>query len=54
MLSEGVKQEETASMLGIAEGRVSRIKREAIKDNLITTNGKVTRSGMQFIQATEN
>jgi len=54
MLSEGVKQGEIASMLGITEGRVSRIKRKAIQGNLITKDGKVTRGGMQFIQATEN
>ncbi len=53
MLSEGAKQEEIASILGISKGRVSQIKSEAIKDNLVSKNMKLTQSGMQFIQGME-
>jgi len=53
MLDEGMKARDVAMELGINESRVSQIKSEAIKDGLITEKGKITPSGLHYVQKTK-
>jgi 5S rRNA maturation endonuclease (ribonuclease M5) len=49
MLDEGFDQKTISEALGISKGYLSKIKKRAIKDNLITANGKLTQSGFLYV-----
>jgi putative DNA primase/helicase len=49
MLNEGMKQTEIVDALGLSKGQVSKIKTQAAKDGLITTNGKLSQSGLTLL-----
>jgi putative DNA primase/helicase len=53
-INEGHKQTETADILGLSKGYVSKIVASATKDNLLTNQGKLTQSGFKFVQSDEN
>lgn len=53
MLDEGFDQKAIAEAMGISKGYISKIKKKAIKDNLITANGKLTQSGFLFVSEAE-
>jgi len=46
MLDEGIKQNEISASLGVDKAYVSRIKKAAIKDGFLTSNNKLTQSGI--------
>jgi len=52
-MDEGYKQAEVVSILGLSKGYVSKIVSSATKDNLINRHGKLTQSGIKFIQNEE-
>jgi len=52
MLDEGATYEAICDSLGITKGYVSRIKKQAIKDGLLTATSKLTQSG--FLQSNED
>ncbi len=49
LLVEDYEQNTIAETLGITKGRVSQIKKQAIKDNIITPKNKLTQSGELYI-----
>ena len=49
MLDDGIKAADIAAELGIDRSRVSQIKRQAIKDGLITEKGKLTQTGFAYV-----
>jgi hypothetical protein len=49
MLDEGVEYDSICSSLGISKGYITKIKKQAIKDNLITKDGKLSQSGFLFV-----
>lgn len=50
MLDKGLAGKDIAEELGIDRSRVSQIKGEAVKDGLITKEGKLTQSGFAWLQ----
>ncbi len=54
MLDEGADYESICSSLGITKGYISRIKKQAIKDNVLTPGGKLTQSGFLSFSGNEN
>jgi len=52
MLDENIKSIEIAEALGVTRGYVSRVKKQAVKDGLLTATGKLTQSG--FLQSNED
>ena len=50
MLDEGLTGKDIAAGLGITAARVSQIRREALKDGLISDAGKLTQSGFLWLQ----
>jgi predicted ATP-dependent serine protease len=49
LLDDGVQQKDIAQMIGVDKGYVSRVKTQAIRDNHIGKNGKLTQSGFQLV-----
>ena len=49
MLEEGMAANALADFLNISKGRVSQIKAEAVKEGLLTKEGKLTQSGFQWL-----
>ena len=49
MLDEGCEYDAICSTVGITKGYVTKIKKQAIKDNLLTNNGKLSQSGFLFV-----
>lgn len=52
MLDEGTAAKDVAAGLGITAARVSQIKKEAVRDGLITEAGKLTQTGFEWLQNT--
>lgn len=50
MLDAAIPANDIAKELGVTKGRVSQIKNEAIKEGLITGEGKLTQSGFLYLQ----
>jgi putative DNA primase/helicase len=50
MLSDGVASKDIAAGLGITAARVSQVKKEVLKDGLITEAGKLTQTGFEWLQ----
>ena len=48
-LDEGMAAKDIAEELGITSGRVSQIKAEAVKEGLITKEGKLTQTGFEWL-----
>jgi 5S rRNA maturation endonuclease (ribonuclease M5) len=53
MLDDGFDQKTIAEALSISSGRVSQIKKRAVKDGLITAKGKMTQSGFLYVSDAE-
>jgi hypothetical protein len=49
MLNDGTEYDAICSSLGITKGYITKVKQQAIKDNLITPNGKLSESGFLFV-----
>lgn len=49
MIGEGMAANKIADELKISEGRVSQIKTEAVKEGLLTKEGKLTQSGFAYL-----
>ncbi len=49
MLDDGVQQKDIAQIVAVDKGYVSRIKTQAIRDNLIGKNGKLTQTGFHLV-----
>lgn len=49
MLGEGISAKDIAEELGITQGRVSQLKREAVIDGLVTDTGKLTQTGSLYV-----
>jgi hypothetical protein len=52
MLNEGTAAKEIAAALGITAARVSQIRKEGVRDGLITEAGKFTQTGFEWLQKT--
>jgi hypothetical protein len=50
LLNEGISSKDIAETLEVSPGRVSQIKTEAVSEGLITKAGKLTQSGMAYVQ----
>lgn len=50
MLDEGTAAKDIAAGLGITAARVSQIKKEAVRDGIITEGGKLTQTGFEWLQ----
>jgi hypothetical protein len=48
-IDEGLDTKSICEALNITKGRVSQVKKEAIKEGLLTQKGKLTQSGFQII-----
>jgi len=53
MLNEGLDQSSICEILGIDKGYVSRIKKNAIRDGILSTKGRLTQSGFMMVAGTE-
>jgi len=53
LLDEGVSQTDVANNLSIHKGTVSKIRKQAIKDGLLTQNNKLTQSGFTAVNREE-
>jgi putative DNA primase/helicase len=51
-LHDGKSQKDIATDLGITPARVSQLKKEAVQDGLITEAGKLTQTGLEWLQKT--
>jgi putative DNA primase/helicase len=49
MLNEGTDQKNIAEVMGVTPGRISQIKADAIRDNLLDKEGKLTEKGYETI-----
>ena len=49
MIDEGLDQKTIAENLNVSKGYVSQLKKQAVKENLITKKGKLTPSGFDYI-----
>jgi hypothetical protein len=52
MLDEGTEAKKIAAALGITAARVSQIRKEAVREGLITAAGKFTQTGFEWLQKT--
>jgi hypothetical protein len=50
LLNDGISQAKIAKELGLSAGRISQIKYEAMRDGILTKNGKLTNTGWHIIQ----
>lgn len=51
MIDETMKQEDIASLIGVTKGYVSQVKTKAIKDGLLSKDGKLTPEGIALIRS---
>jgi putative DNA primase/helicase len=54
LIDEGLEQKVIAEALGISKAWVSRIKKQAISNNLLTPKGKLTQSGFMYVSEAKN
>jgi hypothetical protein len=54
MLDDGIKYKDIAQDLNISTGLITKIKKKAIEDNLLTEKGKLTQDGFLYISKVEN
>lgn len=54
LMDEGQRQIEVASILGLTRGYVSKVVKSASKDGLLTVKGKLTQSGLRYVQNEQN
>ena len=54
MLDEGFDQKTICESLDLSKGYVSKLKKQAIKDGLLSKKGKLTPSGFEYVSGTQN
>jgi putative DNA primase/helicase len=54
LLDEGLSQTEIHTSLNVNKGYISRVRKQGIKDGLITVQNKLTQSGFQVVNANQN
>ena len=54
MLDDGMDYNAIKDNLDISKGYITKVKKQAVKDGLLTANGSLTQSGFLYASAVEN